>query len=218
MIRPATPPWSRLFRLGVVAVVALTSVALGAASSTASDKTIRTMGNEDVHINSKIFSDLRFSPGNTTVKSGDDLTISHDDKTQEPYTLTIVNADERPTDTDSVFACGEPGTLCDEVFSTVQPQIVDETQPQFVNVSGGAGLDGRLDTVWLPAARSVFLSPHRRVRHWRISVRSTHGCKERSKSANRNRRARCWERALSEFTGCRYRTRCRRRPYRRPAE
>ena len=156
MIRPALPAMrSRLFRLGVGAMVALTSVALGAASSTASDKTIRTMGTEDVHINSKIFSDLRFSPGNTTVMSGDDLTISHDDKTQEPHTLTIVNADERPTDTDSVFACGEPGTLCDEVFGTVQPQIVDETKSQFVDVSGAAGLDGRLDTVWLPAGTSI---------------------------------------------------------------
>jgi len=56
---------------------------------------------------------------------------------------------------DGVFGCGEPGTICDDVFSTVAPQIVDDTAAQFVNVSGGPGLDGRLDTLWLPDDTSI---------------------------------------------------------------
>ena len=124
-------------------------------SSSAVDKTIRTMGTEDVHINSKIFSDLRFSPGKSTVRSGDSITLSHVDQTEEPHTLTIVDAAERPTDVDGVFSCGEPGTLCDDVFNAVGAQIVDDTQAQFINVSGGPGLDGRFDTVWLPPGASI---------------------------------------------------------------
>lgn len=145
----------RLTRIAAVVGIALGAVFAFTASSAAQDKTIRTAGTEDVHINSKIFSNLRFSPGHTTLKSGDQLTLSHDDATQEPHTLTIVNADERPTDVEGVFACGGPGTLCDEVFNTVGPQITDETQAQFVNNGGDSGLDARLDTLWLPAGTSI---------------------------------------------------------------
>jgi plastocyanin len=89
------------------------------------------------------------------VRSGDQITLSHADQTNEPHTLTIVAADERPTDVEGVFACGEPGTLCDEVFTTVGPQITDQSRSQFINVSGGPGLDGRLDTLWLPPGTSI---------------------------------------------------------------
>jgi plastocyanin len=146
---------SRVARIAVVAALALAGVFAFTASSAAQDKTIRTLGTEDVHINSKIFSDLRFSPGHTTLNSGDQLTLSHDDATEEPHTLTIVNANERPTDVEGVFGCGAPGTVCDEVFTTVGPQITDQTKAQFINVAGGSGLDGRLDTLWLPAGTSI---------------------------------------------------------------
>jgi plastocyanin len=146
---------SRLVRTGAAAVMTLASAALWTTNSAAAGKTLRTMGTEGVHINSKIFSDLRFSPGNTTVKSGDVLTLSHADQTGDPHTLTIVAASERPSSFEDVFNCGAPGTLCDEVFTTVGPQIVDDSKAQFVNVAGAAGLDGRLDTVWLPPGTSI---------------------------------------------------------------
>jgi plastocyanin len=146
---------SRASRALAAGVIVVASMFLWAGSSSAADKTIRTMGTEDVHINSKIFSNLRFSPGNSTVKSGDAVTIDHADQTEEPHTLTIVDASELPSDVEEVFGCGEPGTLCDEVFSTVGPQIVDFAQAQFINVDGGPGLDGRLDTVWLPPGTSI---------------------------------------------------------------
>lgn len=148
---------AQLRRRGVVAlvVIAVTAVALTTTATGAADKTIRTMGTESVHINSKISANLRFSPGKTTVKSGAQITLAHADKTEEPHTLTIVDADELPTDADGIFACGAPGTLCDEVFTTVGPLIVDPTAAQFVNVAGGSGLDARLDTVFLPAGTSI---------------------------------------------------------------
>ena len=146
---------SRVGRIAAVVVIALASAVAFAGTSSAQDKTIRTMGTEDVHINSKIFSNLRFSPGHTTLNSGDQLTLSHADATDEPHTLTIVDASELPSDAEAVFECGAPGTLCDEVFTTVGPQITDETQSQFINVAGGSGLDGRLDTLWLPPGTSI---------------------------------------------------------------
>jgi hypothetical protein len=146
---------SHVARIAAVAALVLASVFAFTGSSAAQDKTIRTLGTEDVHINSKIFSNLRFSPGHTTLKSGDLLTLSHDDSTDEPHTLTIVNASDLPSDVEEVFGCGEPGTVCDEVFTTVAPQITDETQAQFINVAGGSGLDARLDTLWLPTGTSI---------------------------------------------------------------
>jgi plastocyanin len=146
---------SRLGRLAAVAALAAVTMSIGTSASGATGKTIRTLGTEDVHINSKIFSNLRFSPGTTTLKSGEQITVVHNDDTDEPHTLTVVDADELPTDVEDVFECGAPGTVCDEVFTTVGPQIVDENVAQFINVGGGPGLDARLDTVWLPAGTSL---------------------------------------------------------------
>ena len=146
---------SRLVRLAAVAALAAVTMSVGTSASGAPNKTIRTMGTEDVHINSKISSNLRFSPGITTIRSGDSITLVHADATDEPHTLTIVNQSELPTGVDDVFSCGEPGTLCDEIFNTVGPQIVDENTAQFINVGGGPGLDARLDTIFLPAGTSI---------------------------------------------------------------
>jgi plastocyanin len=146
---------SRLGRLLAVAALAALTLSVGTSASGATGKTIRTMGTEGVHINSKIFSNLRFSPGSTTLKSGEQITLIHNDDTDEPHTLTVVNPGELPTDVEEVFMCGEPGTLCDEVFNTVGPQIIDESVAQFVNVGGGPGLDARLDTIFLPPGTSI---------------------------------------------------------------
>lgn len=147
-----TSSWA--VRFGTTAAIVLT-VVTATTTANASDRTIRTRGTEDVHINSKIFSNLRFSPGNANVRSGEMMTLDHDDETLAPHTLSIVDAGELPGNIDEVFGCGAPGTICDEVFSTVGPEIVDDTVAQFVDVGGGAGLDARLDTIWLPAGTSI---------------------------------------------------------------
>src|SRR5262245_54168764 len=109
---------ARVVRIGAAAALVAGAIGWWASAGGASDKTIRTAGTEDVHINSKIFSNLRFSPGQTTVRSGDAITLEHSDQTEEPHTLTIVDANELPSDTEDIFQCGAPGTLCDEVFTT----------------------------------------------------------------------------------------------------
>ena len=70
---------ARLARTGAAAAILLAGVVFWATGGSAADKSIRTMGTEDVHINSKIFSDLRFSPGDNTVKSGETITLVHGD-------------------------------------------------------------------------------------------------------------------------------------------
>lgn len=144
-----------LTRMVLVGALVVGTVGWLATAGGASDRTIRTEGTEQFVPNTKVSSNLRFSPGHTVVDHGDTITISHADRTDEPHTLTVVNESDIPTTVEDVFSCGEPGTVCDEVFSTVGPQITDQSAAQFVNVSGGAGLDGRLDTVWLPPGTSI---------------------------------------------------------------
>jgi len=129
------------------AAVALAGVALltGGASGDTKDKTVRSAGDEQFVPNAKIMATLRFSPGHTVIDSGATLTFEHSDKTEDPHTLSIVNADEVPTDVEGVFECGAPGTVCDEVFQLLPP---DDLPPPFTNGPGtGPGIDGRLDTL-----------------------------------------------------------------------
>ena len=132
-----------------VAVLALSS---GVGSAANTGRTVRSQGDEQFVPNSKIMATLKFSPGHITIKSGDTLTFEHGDKTEDPHTLSIVDAADVPSTIDDVFNCGSPGTICDEVFQQFPGQ---PSGSEFVNVSGDAGLDGRLDTLFLLPGDSV---------------------------------------------------------------
>ena len=143
--------WSR--RLGVLAALSLAALTLTTAASGATDKTVQTKGDTTFVPNSKIMATLKFAPGHVVVSSGDTLTLQHADRSQEPHTLSIVNADEVPSTIDEVFGCGEPGTVCDEVFGLFPGE---PTSSVFVNAPGtGAGIDGRLDTLFVLPGESV---------------------------------------------------------------
>lgn len=142
-------------RVAAAGLLVAGTLAWSAGTGGATDKTLRTEGGEQFQADVKISSNLRWSPSQTVVRSGDTLHLVHADSTTEPHTLSIVNADEVPATSDDVFNCGSPGTICDQVFQAVVPQINDQSQAQFVNVAGGAGLDGRLDTAYLPAGTSL---------------------------------------------------------------
>ncbi|MCI0352588.1 MAG: plastocyanin/azurin family copper-binding protein [Acidobacteriales bacterium] len=60
------------------------------------DKTVSIRGSEDVVINSRIFANLRFSPGPVTIKSGDTVTWVDVDDTDAPHTITIANPQDLP--------------------------------------------------------------------------------------------------------------------------
>jgi len=146
---------SKLARIGAALVLMFTVLAVSTTADSATGSTIQTKGNTEVHLNVKILSSLRFVPGTIEVRSGEQLTLVHADATDDPHTLSIVEPGERPTTVDDVLNCGAPDTVCGTVFGTVGPQIVDQGKAQFINVSGRPGLDGHLDTLWLPAGTSI---------------------------------------------------------------
>ena len=138
----------------LLAVLALAVVAGSAGAGTArgSDRTIRTGGTEAFIPNAKIYSTLRFEPGHIVIKSGETITLTKADKTEAPHTLSIVDAADVPTNVEGVFGCGEPGTVCDEVF-----QLLGQGPPPAVTEGPGtaAGIDGRLDTLVIFPGDSV---------------------------------------------------------------
>src|SRR6476620_658000 len=92
------------------------AIALGASHGDASSggRTVTARGGDQFVPNVKVMATFRFSPGNVTIASGQTLTFSND--TDEPHTLSIVDKSDVPSDTNGVFNCGSPGTVCDEVF------------------------------------------------------------------------------------------------------
>ena len=131
----------------VAAAAAGVVLAFGALTGGAANgRTVRSSGDESFVPNGKVMATLKFAPGNLTVTSGETITFVHDDQTQDPHTLSIVDESDVPTDIEDVLNCGAPGTICDQVFSAFPAQ---PTGSEFNNVSGGPGLDGRLDTLFL---------------------------------------------------------------------
>jgi len=136
----------------VVAVVAAAGLVAVSDSAESRDRTVRTEGDNQFVPNAKVMSTLRFTPGHHVINSGETLTLEHSDRTGEPHTLSIVDADEVPGDIDAAFNCGAPGTVCDEIFQLF-PQ---GPPPAFIDAPGtGAGLDGRLDTLFVESGGSA---------------------------------------------------------------
>jgi plastocyanin len=133
----------------VLAALSLAALALTTAASGATDKTVRTQGDETFVPNSKIMVTLKFAPGHVVVRSGDTLTLEHADKSDEPHTLSIVNANEVPSTLDEVFEC----PVCGDIFGIFPGE---PTSSVFVNAPGtGAGIDGRLDSLFVLPGESV---------------------------------------------------------------
>ncbi len=147
--------------LSLVAVIGVAAMATGGVHNAAgSDRTVRSEGTEMFVPNAKIMATLRFSPGHLVVNSGDTITFTHADKTEDPHTLSIVDESDVPTDIDQVFNCGAPGTVCDEVFQLfgATPGCNDDPAlcPRIVEGPGtGDGLDGRLDSLLIFPGESI---------------------------------------------------------------
>jgi len=140
--------------LVLAAATAVTLVFSTTGTGTASNgRIVRTQGDEQFVPNAKIAATLKFTPGHITITSGENLTLEHSDKTEDPHTLSIVNASEVPSTVDDVFNCGAPGTICDEIFSQFPGEPSGAT---FVNAAGtGSGIDGRLDTLFVVPGTSI---------------------------------------------------------------
>ena len=95
---------------------AVLAVALIANGAVAAPNAVRSTGDERVVPNAMVQATLRFTPGQIGTTSGDEVTWTHDDKTDEPHTATIV--EEFPESTlDAIFGCGAPDQPCGQALA-----------------------------------------------------------------------------------------------------
>jgi plastocyanin len=111
---------------------AVLAVALIANGAVAAPRAVRTTGDERVVPNAMVQATLRFTPGKIGAASGDEVTWTHDDKTDEPHTATIVEEFPEPT-LDAIFGCGAPDQPCGQALAAhaVSGQVVDVGAPGF---------------------------------------------------------------------------------------
>jgi plastocyanin len=118
-----------------ICLAALASLALAGAASAGPTRTVRITGDEQFVPNAMIMATLRFTPGPLTVDSGD--TVTWPNETDEPHTITIVDAADVPTTIGEVFGCTAPGGAC---FPALVGHFTDP--PTFVLGGGADGTDG----------------------------------------------------------------------------
>jgi plastocyanin len=128
--------------IGLLAFVILTMFGSLANAGTA---VVRTQGDESFQANALIMSTLKFSPGRATTSTGSTMTWTHADQTEEPHTVSIVEASDLPDNIEEVFEC----EVCGEIFAAheaVGGPVVDV---------GAEGLDQPGDSLFLPAGESI---------------------------------------------------------------
>jgi plastocyanin len=127
----------------LMGLLGLLGLAFAGSVSAGPGRTVRITGDEKFVPNTMIMATLRFTPGPITVASGDTVTWSN--QTDEPHTITIVDASDVPTTIDEVFGCTAPGGAC-------SPALAGHfTNPPTMVLGGGsdgtAGLDGVGDSL-----------------------------------------------------------------------
>jgi plastocyanin len=129
--------------VALIGLIGLLSLSLAGSASAGPGRTVRIIGDEKFVPNAMIMATLRFSPGPLAVESGDSVTWSNE--TDEPHTITIVDAADVPTSVGEVFGCTAPGGAC---FPAL---IGHSTNPPTLVLGGGAdgtaGLDGVGDSL-----------------------------------------------------------------------
>ena len=91
-------------RTGAVTGVVALAAGPGAGSAHAA-KTVLTRGGDEFAPNEYVRSSLRFAPGTITVRPGERVTWVDRDQSQDPHTVTIVNARNVPNTIEEVFEC-----------------------------------------------------------------------------------------------------------------
>jgi len=103
---------------GVLTLVLILLVTAGILIASAGESmTVSTRGDNIVHPNTMISSNLRFSPGPVTVASGGTVTWVHADDTEEPHTVSVVEQSDLGDTFEEVFACFNPGSICDQILT-----------------------------------------------------------------------------------------------------
>ena len=128
----------------VVTVALATNVVFAA-----SDRGVRTIGDEIVIPNTMIQATIRFQPGMIRVASGEEVTWTHDDRTTAPHTVTVVAEFPEPT-ADGIFGCGAPGEPCNVALTA---HFAGGFNP--VVEAGGPGLDASGDSLFFGDDESI---------------------------------------------------------------
>jgi plastocyanin len=130
--------------LTFIAMAAVASLATVGSVSAGPARTVQIAGEEQFVPNAMIMATLRFQPGPISVDNGD--TVTWTNNTDEPHTITIVDAADIPTNIEEVFGCTAPGGPCFPAlaghFGTTPPTIVLGG-----GADGTAGLDGVGDSL-----------------------------------------------------------------------
>jgi plastocyanin len=128
--------------IGLSAFVILTMFGSLANAGTA---VVRTQGDESFQANALIMSTLKFAPGNATTSTGSSMTWTHADQTEEPHTVSIVEASDLPDEIEEALEC----EVCGEIFAAHEAAggpVVDV---------GAAGLDQPGDSLFFQAGESI---------------------------------------------------------------
>jgi hypothetical protein len=139
------------WRAAVGALLLLLVVAGGTALAKSSKNapkkaTLEMVGRTTFKLNGFIKDSVHFRPGLVVIKSGGGLTLKN--KTDEPHTFSIVSKSDLPRTLRKVGACGNPGTICDKLFTAHQPDADGNPTKPIVDV-GPAGLDEPGDSLVL---------------------------------------------------------------------
>lgn len=106
-------------------------------------RTVEVRGGGTVEINKALTLDFRFDQDQINARRGEVVTWRNAGDLPDFHTVAIVNKADLPTTLDEVFACGEPGTVCDELLRDVPED------PSFKRLGDDGGLDERGDLLLL---------------------------------------------------------------------
>jgi hypothetical protein len=146
--------WPRAVVALVVAALAVAGgTALAASPKKAPKKvTIQMKGKLTIKKN-KFFKDAEtFSPGKAQIRSGGTLTLRN--RFVAPHTFSIVKSSDLPKGPSKILDCGSPGTICDTIFASHQPDADGNPQVPVADV-GAAGIDQPGDSIYINPKQTV---------------------------------------------------------------
>jgi hypothetical protein len=133
-----------LLLLALVVVAGSTAVAK---SPKASKKaTIEMKGKITFKPNKFIKDTASFSPRDAVIRSGGKLTLKN--RQDEPHTFSIVQKSDLAGTLKKLLSCGEPGTICDKIFTGHKPDADGNPTVPIVDV-GKPGIDQVGDSIIL---------------------------------------------------------------------
>jgi plastocyanin len=114
-------------------------------------RTVEVRGGGTFEANKAVTLDFHFSRDRVNARQGETITWVNRGDLPDFHTVTIVDPGDLPASLDEVFACGEPGTVCAELFNHGT-----EENPIFKVEAPGSrpGLDARGDSLLIPPGGS----------------------------------------------------------------